>query len=315
MLMIVAAGLSPAWQQILLFEHFVPGEVNRARQAHWCGSGKVLNVGIALAHLQAEALTIAPIGGAVAAKIQSEFAEFGGRLFTIGVGSPTRVCTTVIDESSGETTELVEEAGPLSAAEITRFESQCLDHLQGSPGRREGARVVVFSGSMPRGTPPELYARLLSGCQAQAVLDIRGPELDHALACRPLIVKPNRQELARIVGRQDLDQAQLLTAMTKLNERGAQWVIVSDGRRDVWARDGRQVYRVRPPTIAAINPIGSGDCLAAALAWQIDQGASVLEALAVGVAAASLNATELLPARLDRDAVLALAQQVSVERV
>ena len=48
---VLAAGLSPAWQQILVFDEFNTGKVNRASEVHWCGSGKVLNVGIALAHL------------------------------------------------------------------------------------------------------------------------------------------------------------------------------------------------------------------------------------------------------------------------
>jgi 1-phosphofructokinase family hexose kinase len=305
---IVAAGLSPAWQQILLFEHFTPGEVNRARQAHWCASGKVLNVGIALAHLKAEAVMIAPVGRPAAAPIKSEFVEHGGRQQWIDVASPTRVCTTLIDESTGETTELVEEAGPLPAEEIARFESCCAEHLK-------SAQVAVFSGSIPSGTPTDLYARLLANSQASAILDIRGPELALALGAHPLVVKPNRHELEQFVRRKIASDAELCDAMAELNDRGAQWVVISNGRHDVWARDGRQAYRVRPPTIAAVNPIGSGDCLAAAMAWQIDGGASVLEALRVGVAAASLNAGQLLPARLDPAKVLALAARISVERV
>ena len=46
--MILAAGLTPAWQQIVEFDGFAVGQVNRARSVHWCASGKVLNVGIAL---------------------------------------------------------------------------------------------------------------------------------------------------------------------------------------------------------------------------------------------------------------------------
>ena len=61
--MIVAAGLSPAWQQILLFDRFATGAVNGATEAHWCGSGKVLNVGISLSQLGAECRTIALLGG------------------------------------------------------------------------------------------------------------------------------------------------------------------------------------------------------------------------------------------------------------
>jgi 1-phosphofructokinase family hexose kinase len=305
---IVAAGLSPAWQQILQFEHFVPGEVNRARHSHWCASGKVLNVGIALAHLKADAAMIAPIGGPAAAPIAGEFVEHGGCQSWIEVASPTRVCTTLIDESTGETTELVEESGPLSAAELSRFELCCAAHMA-------SAQVAVFSGSIPRGTPPDLYARLLTQSQARAILDIRGRELELALGCRPLVVKPNRHELEQIVGRKIASDAELCQAMAQLNDRGAQWVVVSNGRHDVWASDGRQAYHVRPPSIVAVNPIGSGDCLAATMAWQIDEGASVLEVLRVGVAAASLNARELLPARLDRDEVLALAARIFVERV
>jgi 1-phosphofructokinase family hexose kinase len=305
---IVAAGLSPAWQQILLFERFAPGEVNRARQSHWCASGKVLNVGIALAHLKAEALMIAPVGGPAAAPIVGEMATFEGRQSWIAVASPTRVCTTLIDESTGETTELVEEAGPLAVSELAAFEAQCGEHLA-------AARVAVFSGSIPRGTPADLYARLLAHSQAAAILDIRGPELELALSGHPLVVKPNRQELEQFVGRKIASDAALCEAMCQLNDRGAQWVIVSNGRHDVWARGGSRAYRLRPPTIAVVNPIGSGDCLAAAMAWQIDRGAPVLEALRVGVAAASLNAQQLLPARLDADTVLALAKEILIEAV
>ena len=62
--MIVAAGLTPAWQQILVLRQLQVGHVNRAQQAVWCGSGKVLNVGAALHQLGAKSLTISPVGGA-----------------------------------------------------------------------------------------------------------------------------------------------------------------------------------------------------------------------------------------------------------
>jgi hypothetical protein len=38
---IIAAGLTPAWQQMLVFDGVRVGEVNRAREAYWCSSGKV----------------------------------------------------------------------------------------------------------------------------------------------------------------------------------------------------------------------------------------------------------------------------------
>src|SRR5690242_9889208 len=92
---ILAAGLSPAWQQILAFDAFHIGEVNRAHETHACASGKVLNVGLALHRLGANVRTLSLIGGAAAEQIKDEFAAAGAAGCWIDAASPTRVCTTV----------------------------------------------------------------------------------------------------------------------------------------------------------------------------------------------------------------------------
>ncbi len=51
LLSILSAGLTPAWQQIMIFSGFHYGEVNRACEVHWLAQGKVLNAGIAAHHL------------------------------------------------------------------------------------------------------------------------------------------------------------------------------------------------------------------------------------------------------------------------
>ena len=61
--MILAAGLTPAWQQVLLYRGFRWGEVNRAEEVLRCASGKVCNAGIALHRLGGPSQTLAPLGG------------------------------------------------------------------------------------------------------------------------------------------------------------------------------------------------------------------------------------------------------------
>jgi fructose-1-phosphate kinase PfkB-like protein len=63
-----------------------------------------------------------------------------------------------------------------------------------------------------------------------------------------------------------------------------------------------------------VNAIGSGDCLAAGIAWGLQRGLDVPGAVRLGVAAAAENARQLLPARLDVDRVLALAGGIEVIR-
>jgi fructose-1-phosphate kinase PfkB-like protein len=103
--------------------------------------------------------------------------------------------------------------------------------------------------------------------------------------------------------------------MRELNARGAEWAIVTDGPRPTWASAATGLYRFFPPQIELCNPIGSGDCLAAGFAWATVQGQDPIAAIRCGLAAAAENARQLLPARLDPDAVLGRAQEVKFERV
>ncbi|HVC97948.1 MAG TPA: PfkB family carbohydrate kinase [Pirellulales bacterium] len=307
--MIVAAGLTPAWQQILRFDSLGLGEVNRAVEAHWCASGKVFNVGIALSRLGAECRLISPIGQDVAERVLREFENLGVRSRLIRHTEPTRVCTTLLESATGTVTELVENARPLATEFLGQFVAAWADECA-------NADVVVLSGSLPEGTPTTLYRDLLRTTRSRAVLDARGPELLAALECRPFLVKPNREELVRTLGRPLDDDQALVAGMRELNERGAEWVVVTEGKRAVWASSREGEWRLQPLSLPrVINPIGCGDCLAAGIAWAISEGCEPLECIRVGMAAAAQNAGALLPGRLDPADALGGARRVQVEKL
>lgn len=75
--MILSAGLTPAWQQIVVFDNFRYGEVNRASEVWWCASGKVFNAGIAAHHLGGPSRTLAPVGGPPREQIEHELDDMG----------------------------------------------------------------------------------------------------------------------------------------------------------------------------------------------------------------------------------------------
>lgn len=303
--MILAAGLTPAWQQILLFDAFCAGEVNRAREALWCASGKVLNVGIALGHLGGASKTLCLVGGSTGNMIRQEFqaASFPARW--VESRTPTRVCTTLLDKQASQTTELVENSAPVSPDELSEF---CAAYAE----EAKNATVVVLSGSLPNGTPPTFYRELLKSTPCQAVLDIRGAELREALECRPFLVKPNREELGRTVGRPLSDDAALVAAMKQLNETGAEWVVISQGRNSVFVTSKEVTAQLQPPEGPVVNPIGCGDSMAAGIAWALDQKMNVLDAVRFGMAAASDNLSQLLPARLNLERVRQIADGIRV---
>lgn len=305
--MILSAGLTPAWQHVLVFDRFRQGEVNRAREAHWCASGKVLNAAVAAHRLGGPVLALAAAGGPPLPQMDRDLAELGVPHRWIVTGAATRVCTTILDQASGEMTELVPDGLPLTPAELDAFAVAYAE---------EAARAdaVVLIGSLPAGAPASTYRRLVEKTPCPAVLDFRGEGLLAVLDLKPCLVKPNRQELAQTLGRPLDDDAQLLDAMRELNRRGARWVLVTQGPGPVWLSAADRVYRFQPPPVArAVNPLGSGDALAAALALAIAAGRPIPDSVPLAIAAAQANLRQLLPGRLDPAGIETTAAEVRVE--
>lgn len=306
--MILAAGLTPVWQQVLEFDSCTVGEVNRARNVQWCASGKVINAGIALHYLGGPAKTISMIGGSTGESIRNEFEELEIPARWIETETPTRVCTTILDRKTDQTTELVENSGSISESELDAFCSAFAEE-------GEQAEIAVFSGSLPDKTPSKFFRDLLKQFQGKAVLDIRGPELLQALNEEPFLVKPNREELSRTLRTVLKTDQDLLFGMREANCRGAKWVVVSQGADAVWMSSEQEAYRFVIPKADVVNPIGCGDCLAAGIAWGISQEMEPVEAVRLGIAAAMDNLGKLLPARLNRDGLLTAFKQIDVVTV
>lgn len=307
--MILSAGLTPAWQQILVFTEFREGQVNRAAQALWCASGKVLNAGIAAHHLGGPSLTLSTLGGVAGEQIDAEFDTLGVPHRWVPTRCATRVCTTILDATQGTITELVENGRPLQADELQQFAAAYVEHVA-------RAAVVVLIGSLPQDTPHSFYRQLLEHTACPVVLDFRGPGLLAVLDLQPEVIKPNREELAATVGRPLDDEPSLLAAMRSLNDRGARWVVVTHGPQAVLVSSAQIAYRLTPrPLPQIVNPIGCGDALAATIAWALRDGQSPVDAVRLGLAAAAQNACQLLPCRIDPRTLPASADAITVDEI
>ncbi len=295
--MILVAGLTPAWQQIAVLDRLRVGEVNRAREVYWCASGKVLNVGLALTQLGATVRTVSLVGsGSAGEAARQDMANLGVHVRWIESSAPQRVCTTLLDGESRQSTEIVENSAPVSEAERNVFEAALADESS-----QTNAKYLILTGSLPTDTPKTFYATLLNRVRAPAILDIRGEELLAALPHRPLVVKPNREELGHTVRRELTTDEDTWQAMSEVNVHGAEWVIVTNGAREVFASRADERLRFQPPRVNVVNPIGCGDCFTAGLAWALQRGNDMPSAIRLGIAAAAQNAEQLLPARLNAE--------------
>ena len=205
-------------------------------------------------------------------------------------------------------TELVEESQPVSAPDYARLAAVV-------QRRVKGCRAVVMSGTLTPGGPIDFYlrgAQLAQEAGAIAVVDAQGAALTAALQAKPALVKPNRSELAASVGRELKDDNAVIAAMRELYERGAQRVVITAGKAPALAFDGRTFWRIHPPRVAAVNPIGSGDAFAAGLVWRLLRGEDLGEACRWASAAGAANALTEMAGEVRLDDVERLSREAVV---
>lgn len=295
----------------MLFRKLALNAVNRATTTLDGAAGKSVNVAKVLKALGEHPLVLGFLGGERGAFLRSQLDHQGVDHDFIPVTAPTRQCLTVIDESAGHHTELVEESQPVPVSDYQKLEIMVQKRI-------DDCRALVLSGSLTPGGPQDFYlrcAQLARAAKVLSVIDAQGPPLATALRAGPGLVKPNRQELAATVGHELKDDAAVMSAMWELRERGAQRVVVTAGMRTTLAFDGRHYWRIVPPAIEAKNPIGSGDAFTAGLVWRLVRGDDLGEACRWASAAGAANALTLLPGEVERADVERLAKNIKAERV
>ncbi len=289
----------------MIFRKLALDAVNRAVTTLDGPAGKSVNVAKVLQGLGAHPLATGFLGGTRGELMRGWLEARGMELDFVTVTAPTRECITVIDESTGGVTELVEEGRAVTSADY--------DQLIAIVRRRIGeCQAMVMSGTIASGGPGDLYAqctRLANEAGALSVVDASGAALIETLKAGPALVKPNRGELEITVGRKLPDEAAMLSAMRELHARGARRVVVTAGTEPTLAFDGRRFWKIPPPRVAPVNPIGSGDAFTAGLAWRLTRGDDLGEACRWASAIGAANALTPMPGEVNRDDVDRLVRE------
>ena len=308
---ILCLGTTPAAQRVMVFRQLRLEAVNRAVVTLDGAAGKSVNVAKVLKVLGEQPIATGFLGGDRGEFLRAALAGQGIESDFVTVSTRTRQCLTVIDESAGTQTELVEESRPVEPADFGKLMAVIRRHVP-------ECRAVVMSGTIVTGGPVDLYfdcTRLAENAGALSVVDAQGAALVEALKAKPGLVKPNRTELAATVGRELGDDADVMQAMRELCERGAQRVVVTAGKEPTLAFDGKNFWRIVTPQVLVVNPIGSGDAFTAGLVSRLVHGDDLGEACRRGAAAGTANALTLMAGEVNRSELTRLSARVEVQKV
>lgn len=291
--LIATVTLNPSIDRTLVLPRVRRGGLNYVAEAREDPSGKGVNVSLALQALGTPSLVFALVAGNAGERLGLVLKErgFETRLIRLPAGE-TRINTKVYEQEEGLLTEL-NELGPPATREAIEDLRRALEQ------EIRTGDMVVFSGSLPPGCPPDTYAvlgRELRERGVRVVIDTSGAALRESLTVPPYVMKPNLEEARELVGLpRDAAPADVARSVGRLwKEQAGQGTC--DALILTLGEEGA-IFFTREGTFQTVGPkergttAGCGDALLAAALWSRLQGRDWAEAARVATAAAAAAAS------------------------
>lgn len=319
---LLLVGLNPAWQKILRFREFVPGNVNRADSLAECASGKAGNAARTLKCLGIRSSLAQFVGGDIGEKICNELETNGiGHIF-VSTGARTRTCTTLISERDGMVTELIEPSQKISPPDIKLLKDKILSRINKFSG-------IALCGTFPPGVGEDFYATIAAAARGKAAVLLDGVKgVGKTLDVGVDVLKINHDELSRLTGESELEAgAQVCFRQFRIG-----CLAITAGPACAHLFENSRHWKFRLPRVSGIeNTIGAGDCCSGVLIARLAQlfsekkdhreavagfsriqPESVTEAFAESLGYAIASCLELLPAQVSAEKSMDILSQIDI---
>lgn len=278
--MIYTLTTNPAIDMNITSDTLSHDHINRTRDAVYTPNGKGLNVSFTLKHYGVDSTILGFFGG------------FSGEFIVREAG---RICPVKPIEIDGITrinvflsTPEGEFVMPNAGAPVPRTkQEELLELLRGL----DDMSCLIVSGSLSPEMDPSFYDEVIDIVRekgAEFVLDISHAHLRELIEKKPLLIKPNDDELADIFGEAIESRADAVAALGRLHERGAQNVLLTLGGDGAYFSNGEHVWHANAAEKDSIlSTACAGDATLASFLslWLADRGAvepALTRAMATG---------------------------------
>jgi 1-phosphofructokinase len=311
---VVTIALNPALDHTIEVGQLRVGEVNRALRMQVDVGGKGINVASCLADFGVATSVTGQIGRDNAAQFETLFNAKGIENRCFYLDGLTRINTKLVDMSSGDTTDINMPGPTLEPDAIQALFDRMLARIDAlaSPGS-----WVVASGSLPPQWPADTYQRLITHVHslgAHVLLDASGAALAAGVAAAPDIIKPNRVELAELIGQPLTDTDSVVAAARALLARpnGPGTVVVSMGGDGALFVNRKEALLAHPIPTELISTVGAGDAMVAGIVAAQIAGMALADCARLATAFSAGKLARLGPHLPAPDTVRALAQMVHI---
>lgn len=209
------------------------------------------------------------------------------------VDGETRTNVVLIGEEDHTHTTISTTTMSITQEQVERLKQHFLAELA-------DAAVVVLGGTLPAGMTPDFYTEMIAAVKqagVPVVFDAAEPNLSAGLRSHPDYIKPNRDELAGLVGADILTPEDAYHAGREVLQRYGTCPIITLGSAGTVAVLEDRAYRIPPLPVEVVSAAGAGDGMLAGIAASIYRGEPIEEGLRLGTACAS--AVCLMPGTAD----------------
>ena len=281
--MIYTVTFNPAIDYVVHTSGMQLGMVNRTQKEELYIGGKGINVSFVLKELGIPSKALGFTAGFTGEAIERGVQEKGIEADFIQL--PEGFSRINLKIHAAEETELNGQ-GPRITEEAFAQLLQKLDALTAGD-------TLVLAGSIPNTLPADVYEQILrrlSGKHLRIAVDASGELLRRVLPYKPFLIKPNHHELGELFGVTLTQTEEIAVYAGKLQEMGAQNVLVSragEGAVLLDANGQLHVCGVCKGTVK--NSVGAGDSMLAGFLAGLESG-DYAHALRLGTAAGGATA-------------------------
>jgi len=291
---IVTLTLNPALDKSAEVDRLIAEEKLHCEFAKIEPGGGGINVSKAIKKLGGDSLAIFTAGGSTGKRMKNLLTSMEVDFNAVDVESWTRENFIIVERSTNSQYRFGMPAHDISPAEA----EQCLDIIKNLNFK---PTFLVASGSLPPGLPTDFYARvahLAKQLGSKFILDTSAEPLRVAANEGVFLLKPNLNELGKMVGNDSLDVTIADEAAREIIRKGhCEAVVVSLGPQGAILVTEKRVDHIPAPTVKKKSTVGAGDSMVAGITHYLSHGHSLVDAVRMGVAcgtAATMNTgTEL----------------------
>jgi 1-phosphofructokinase family hexose kinase len=307
--MILTITINPLLEQRFTYKNGIAGDKIRDGKINVVSAGKGINVSRQLNKLKTHNAALTFSGGTYGKLFKECVRNEGLNVSFIHTKAETRICSVIIDEENKKSDYYFIENSRITEDEADKFISQMEKMIQ-------NCELVVFSGSSPCNETDVIFPTGIEFANRYnkiSICDTYGSHLGNCISSAPLIIHNNMEEVTSSLNIKIQDENDIIKHLDYLYKNGVKQAYLTNGAKNYYASNFDFHYKVTVPKIGTVDSTGSGDALAAGIAYSWHNNLTFENQTKLATALGTVNAIKFDVCNVSADEANEILESVKVE--